>query len=238
MEDDDVETPLMGRASISRVSSSSHGEGESLHPQPKQGTRTPSPLQSWRAMSTPAGQWCSPGKDCSPYRLATSPNARRTSHPQPTLLAAAVPHTPAAHATCPPLLTRSALKNAHHAKTPAGGDPTFTPAQYTELIYNIRPWSYRVDRRTFNWCARRHAQQRLRQQQVSVSAALAAPIPHSAWAGRRLRGYSALGLPILSPTHIFIVSWGLLMLLLDLTYTSILLPLGERASLVPPAMRV
>jgi hypothetical protein len=41
-----------------------------------------------------------------------------------------------------------------------------------------------------------------------------------------LRGSSPLGLPIVPPTHSFIVAWSALTLFLDLTYTAILLPLA------------
>ncbi|KAI8467131.1 MAG: hypothetical protein J3K34DRAFT_44594 [Monoraphidium minutum] len=94
------------------------------------------------------------------------------------------------------------------------GDPTILPAQFSRFWYNITPWTYRVSRRQFQWFSQRKAAQRRKQHLRRRSASA------------ELRGASPLALPVLPPTHPFIVAWSTAMLLLDLTYTAILLPLA------------
>ncbi|GBF97890.1 voltage-gated potassium channel [Raphidocelis subcapitata] len=89
---------------------------------------------------------------------------------------------------------------------PAEHDPIIKPAQYVRFWVNITPWSYRVSRAEFQRYAARKAAE--------------------AHGGPSARRTSPLGLPVLPPTHPFIVGWGAALLLLDLTYTAVLLPLA------------
>jgi hypothetical protein len=98
---------------------------------------------------------------------------------------------------------------------PAAGDPVISPAQFSRFLPNITRWVYRVDRQHYQWFAARKTRQRQKQR-----------VRRLGGGPRELRGVSPLRLPVLPPTHPLIVAWGAAMLLADLTYTAILLPLA------------
>lgn len=103
--------------------------------------------------------------------------------------------------------TRCALAHNHTSRLPLSKLPTTLPLAFPRCPSLAPP--HPTPPHPTPLTAQRHNQQQQRRSQLAA-----------------LHGSSPLLLPILPPTHIFIAAWSALMLLLDLTYTAILLPLA------------